>query len=85
MQVKYLLPCCCICNNLSFDKLHDHVLKKLNFDLLNPPLGQEEGDGCGQNICYRVATFVIPFNLICNKTMFCVLVQVYTCKCNVVI
>ena len=25
----------------------DHVLKKLNFDLLNPPLGSEEGGGIG--------------------------------------
>ena len=25
----------------------DHVLKKLNFDLLNPPLGSEEGGGGG--------------------------------------
>ena len=69
MQVKYLLPCCCICYSLSFDTLHDHVLKKLNFDLSNPPLGQEEGDGCGQNICYHVAAFLIPFNLTCNMTM----------------
>ena len=25
---------------------------------------------CSQNICYNVAAFVIPFNLICNMTMF---------------
>ena len=25
---------------------------------------------CGQNICYDVSAFVIPFNLICNMTMF---------------
>ena len=35
---------------------HDHVLKKLNFDLL-----RGEG-GCKQNICYHVAAFAIPFN-----------------------
>ena len=44
---------------------HDHVLKKLNFDLL-----RGEG-GCRQNICYHVAAFAIPFNLICNMFMFC--------------
>ena len=44
---------------------HDHVLKKLNFDLL-----RGEG-GCRQNICYHFAAFAIPFNLICNMIMFC--------------
>ena len=33
-----------------------------------------EGGGaagvCRQNICYHTAAFVIPFNLICNMTMF---------------
>ena len=24
----------------------------------------------GKNICYTVAAFVIPFNLVCNMTMF---------------
>ena len=46
---------------------HEHVLKKLNFDLLTPPLGSGIGGGlCGQNICYHVAAFVILFNLIFN-------------------
>ena len=48
---------------------HDHVLKKSNFDLLNRPPGSGWGV-CRQNICYRVAAFVIPFNLIYNMTMF---------------
>ena len=34
---------------------HDHVLKKLNFDLLAPRV--RGGGVCGQNICYHVATF----------------------------
>ena len=28
------------------------------------------GGVCGENICYNAAAFVIPFNLICNTTMF---------------
>ena len=28
------------------------------------------GGVCWQNICYHVAAFVIPFNLICNMTIF---------------
>ena len=53
---------------------HDHVLKKLNFELWNPLQGREWVGGkgvrvCGQNICYHVAAFVIPFNLICNMTI----------------
>ena len=44
---------------------HDHVLKKLDFDILTPRVKGEESAG------YQVAAFVIPFNLICNMTMFC--------------
>ena len=50
---------------------HDHVLKKLNFDLLTSSQGRGGGYGrgiCGQNICYHVAALVILFNLICNMT-----------------
>ena len=36
LRVKYSLACCCICDSLKFDMQHDHVLKKLNFDLFNP-------------------------------------------------
>ena len=53
---------------------NDHVLKKLNFDLLTPFLGSFGGGGgggvCGQKICNHVAEFVNFFNLICNMTMF---------------
>ena len=61
---------------------HDHVLKKLNYDLLTPSPGSGGGGGggggggrgCravyGQNICYHSAAFVILFYLICNLTVF---------------
>ena len=56
---------------------HEHVLKKLNFDLFAPTLrvrGPGWGGGglgmCVQNICFHVAAFVIPFNFICNMIMF---------------
>ena len=49
---------------------NDHILKKLDFDLLTPPQGLGEVVGvCVQNICYHVAACMIPFNLICNMTM----------------
>ena len=50
---------------------HDHVLKKLNFDLLTPKVGGEVG-GLRQKISYHVAAFVIPFYSItvCNMTIF---------------
>ena len=34
LQVKYLLSYLCNCDSHKFDMQHDHVLKKLNFDLL---------------------------------------------------
>ena len=57
---------------------HDDVLKKSNFDLLTPSQGSGGGGGgggwgwggCGQNICYYVASFGILFNLISNMAMF---------------
>ena len=58
MRVKYLLPCCCICDSLQLDMQHDHVLKKLKFDpkfrgrVVDPRF--REGVG----------------GLICNMTMF---------------
>ena len=48
---------------------HDHVLNKLNFNILT--LGSGEGSrGVGANICYHVAAFSILFNLLCNMTIF---------------
>ena len=49
---------------------HDHFLNKFNFDLLTPPPGWGRVRAWGQNICYYVAAFEIPFNLICNMTIF---------------
>ena len=47
---------------------YDHVLRKLNFNLLTPRVGG--GGVCTHYICYHVAAPVISFNLICNMTMF---------------
>ena len=49
---------------------HDHVLKKLNFDLMTPHAGSGGGGGLQENICYHDDALVIPCNLICKKTMF---------------
>ena len=51
---------------------YDHVLKKLNFNLLTPRV---RGGGAGSaGIIFatmlHVAAPVIRFNLICNMTMF---------------
>ena len=49
---------------------YDHVLKKLNFNLFDP---QGRGGGSVGIIfatMLHVAAPVIPFNLICNMTMF---------------
>ena len=43
-------------------------MKKCKFDLLTPSPGSG-GGACGQNICYHVAAFMMPLNLICNKTI----------------
>ena len=32
--------------------------------------GWEWAGFCGQNICYQIAAFIFPFNLICNMIMF---------------
>ena len=65
LRAKYLLPCFCSLDSLKFDMQHDHVLKKLNFDLLNPSRGSWGRGVCGQNICYHVAALLILLNLIC--------------------
>ena len=50
---------------------YDHVLKKLNFNFLTPRVGGG-GGFCGHIFAtmLHVAAPVIPFNLICNMTMF---------------
>ena len=55
------------------------VLQKLNFELLTPGSGDGGERGSAgkifatmllQNICYHVAAFMFPFNVICNMIMF---------------
>ena len=49
---------------------YDLGLKKLNFDLLTPsPRVVGEG-GAAKIFATMLLHFVIPFNLICNMTMF---------------
>ena len=68
VQAKYLLPCCCIRDSLTFDIVqHDVVLKKRNFDLLNPRVRR----GLRPKIFAIILLhFVLPIYLICNMTMF---------------
>ena len=53
---------------------HDHVLKKLNFDLLarsGASVCVCVGGGSADKIfATMLLHFVIPFNLVCNMTMF---------------
>ena len=52
---------------------NDHFLKKLNYDLLTPsPRVAGWGGGGSAGIIFAIIKlhFVIPFNLICNMTMF---------------
>ena len=54
---------------------HIHVLKKLNFDLMTSSPGWGGlGGGCrvsaGKHIATLLLYFVIPFNWICNISMF---------------
>ena len=55
---------------INYDMQHDHVLKKMNFDL------SPSSPGCGgvgdlrAKFCYHVSAFAIPFNLVCNMALF---------------
>ena len=69
-SAKNLLPCCRICDSLQFDMQHDHVLNKLNFDLLTPTTGSGGWMGLRAKYLPHAAAFVIPFNVICNMTVF---------------
>ena len=69
LSAKYLLPFCCIGDILKFNLQHDYVLKSCILTL-RPPVLAGGGGVCWQNISYHVAAFVIPFNLICNMTIF---------------
>ena len=55
---------------------HDHVLRKFKFDLLTPSpgLGMGGGEGmgsAGKLFATMLLALVIPFNLMCNMTIFC--------------
>ena len=63
LRAKYLLPCCCISDSLKFDMQHDRVLKKLNFDLLTPPLSPPRGWDTGLR---SVITFDM-FHIYCTS------------------
>ena len=45
LRAKYLLPWCCIHDSLKFDMQNDHVLKKLNYDVLTPLPKSTQGVG----------------------------------------
>ena len=55
-----------------FDMQHDHVLKKLKVTFYpNPPQGRRRiGWSAGKIFGTMLLYFMIPFNLICNMTMF---------------
>ena len=42
VRTEYVISCCRMRDSLYFDVQHEYVLKKLNFDLLTPPV--ETGD-----------------------------------------
>ena len=44
---KCLRPWCCIHDSLKFDMQNDHVLKKLNFDVLTSLPNSTQGSGTG--------------------------------------
>ena len=50
-----------------FDMQHDHVLKKWNFDRLTPWV---RGGSASKIFATMLLYFMIPFNLVCNMTMF---------------
>ena len=64
VMTENVLACCCMRDSLQDDMHHDHVLKKLNFDLLTP---QDRGMGSTGKI---FAACAIPLNLICSMTIF---------------
>ena len=59
-----MLPCCCI------EMIHDHVLKKLNFDLMTPSLEGEGGTSAGK-IFATMLQLHSWFSLIWNASWPC--------------
>ena len=75
MQAKYLHHVTTFRDSIYFDMHHDHVLKKLNFDLFIPSPGSlgvcvGGGGAAGKIVATVLLHFVFSFNLICNMTMF---------------
>ena len=54
------------CDSNELYMQYDHLLKRLNFELLTKNLNESEGKILATMLLY----FVIPSNLICNMTMF---------------
>ena len=69
LQAKCLQQFCCIHDSLQFGMQYDHDLKKLNLAFLPHPLGSWGGTA-GKIFAIMLLNYVIPFNLICNMTMF---------------
>ena len=57
-----MLAWCSILHSLKFDMQHDHVLKKVNFDLLTPSPGSE-GGGRGLQVKYLLLCCCICVSL----------------------
>ena len=58
-------------DSIWFNMQHDQVLKKCNSDLFTPSLGVMGGGGSAGNFFPTMLLhFMIPWNLICNMTMF---------------
>ena len=70
LRAKYLLPWCCIHDSLKFDMQNDHVLKKLNFDVLTPHLSPPRVSGTGLRSKIMFDMFLIYCNAVCMQN-FC--------------
>ena len=63
LQAKYLLPRFRICDSIYFDMQSDHVLKKLNFDLLTPGSGDGvERGSSGKTFATMLLHLSFPLN-----------------------
>ena len=70
LGAKYLLPWCCIHDSLKFDMQNDHVMKKLNFDVLTPLLKSTRGSGTGLRSKITFDMVRINCNAVCMRN-FC--------------
>ena len=67
LGAKYLLPWCCIHDSLKFDMQNDHVMKKLNFDVLTPLLKSTQGVGHRSLIKITFDMVLINCNAVCMR------------------